>query len=138
MKNHGEGAKKHRIAVFFDVVCERCRPAKGLVNGRSCCGHRDAALFFMEILRHARGLYLQVAAQRRAGKFVALLRRTAGRPVTYTSVFSTPYQALLTSTSAAMGKGKVFCIFFESPTCEEEKKLFDEPIIQEATSAEGP
>lgn len=111
--------------------------AKGLVNGRSCCGHRDAALFFMEILRHARGPYLQVAAQRRAGKFVAL-RRTAGRPVTYTSVFSTPHKALLTSTSAAMGKGKVFCILFESPTCEEEKNVFDEPTIQEATSAEGP
>ena len=29
MKNHGEGAKKHRIAVFFDVVCERCRPGQG-------------------------------------------------------------------------------------------------------------
>lgn len=56
----------------------------------------------------------------------------------YTSVFSTTYKALLTSTYAAMGKGKVFRIFFESPTCEEEKNLFEKPIIQEATSAEGP
>ena len=53
--------------------------AKGLVNGRSCCGHRDGALFFMKIPRHAWRLYLQVVAQRRAGKFVAL-RRTAGAP----------------------------------------------------------